>query len=156
MFLVTFVAGALRVVVARSSVRFARDHHLSSLDDGKGRLASFQLQLFGRVAGNHRRQSLVSDPQPDLSEQSFDTDLFDNPAELIPPADGDEDARGTSGPPREGRDGSPRCQEALDFGFGNPMMTAIGADRSHRPLVDPLFERRVADAQPGGGGAGRE
>ena len=137
-------------------VCFARDHHFGGLDDGKGRLATFQLQFIDGVARDHSRQPLVANTQPDLGEQSFDAYLFNNPAELVPSADGDEDTRGMFGPPREGRDAPLRRQEALDFGFGNAMMTAIGADGSHRAFVDPLLEGRVADAQLGGGGADRE
>jgi hypothetical protein len=54
------------------SVGLARNHDFRRLDDGEGRLAAFELQLFDGVACNDGRQSLIANPQPDLGEQFFD------------------------------------------------------------------------------------
>ena len=40
---------------------------------------------------------------------------------------------------------------AIDFGLGDAMVPAAGDAGPHAPLVDPVLQRGVADAEPGGG-----
>ena len=64
---------AVRTIISQNNrrlFRLARNHHFCRLDDRQGVVASTKLQLIQRVAGDDRRQRLVPNPEPDLSEQA--------------------------------------------------------------------------------------
>src|SRR5581483_12207437 len=44
-----------------------------------------------------------------------------------------------------------RGEHAIDLRIGDAVVPAAGAHRPHGALVDPLFQRGIADAQPFGG-----
>ena len=64
-------------------------------------LASSQLQLVHRIPRDDSCQPLIADAQTNLRQQTFRTHLFDDAAQLVATADGDEHAArpGAPGPP---------------------------------------------------------
>jgi hypothetical protein len=80
-----------------------------------------------------------------LREETLDADLVYDPAKLIAPAQRDYDA---ALPLRRWQCASRGREEAIDFSVRNPVVTACGPPSADRPLVNPLFERRVTDAEP--------
>ena len=139
----------------RGRVCLTRDHDFGRLDDGQGLIASSKLQLVDGVAGDHGRERLITDAQTHLREQAFDADFVHVAAQLVPSAqrDNDADALGSGG---RGLGECRRCEQPIDFRVRDAMVSSARHARSHAPLVDPVLERRVADAEPGRGLSDRE
>ena len=141
-------ASAPRPVRSFVTAGDARDHHFGRLHDRQRFVAASQLQLVDGVARDHRRQRLAADAKPHLRQQSVDPDFLDHGAQLISSAQ---------------RDDAPGAVAARCAAGRGPVERA--GDRSRRPrrddarrrsrvrhrsLVDPLLERRIADAQAAG------
>jgi hypothetical protein len=47
-------------------------------------------------------------------------------------------------------------EQPIHLFSGNAVVSATGLHRANRALIDPLFQRRIADAELGRGLAGRE
>ena len=122
----------------------APDHHLGRLDDGERLVAPPELELVHAVAGDDRGQGLIADAEPDLREQPLDAHLLDDAAKLVAAAERDDRALRAPGPGQRPARGG---EQAIDLGVGHAVVPAGGAARPHRSLVDPLFDRGVADAE---------
>ena len=90
--LITIAGGRLLAGPDRPAGRLslARDHDFRRLDDGEGVVAATELELANGVAGDDGGQQLIADAQANLSQQTVDSDFFDEPTQLIPSAQRDD------------------------------------------------------------------
>jgi len=128
------------------------DHDFGGFDQRGGGLANFQAHLAHCVRCNDGRDVLTTDGQRYLGHQPADLDFGDAARELVAPADPAE----IRPPLVDGRPFPGSVEEFIDLLFGNAVMAARGLDGLDLALVDPLFERRIADAQDLGCFARRE
>ena len=94
-------------------------------------------------------KSLIADPQPHLREQSLAAHLVDDAAELVASAQGDDGAAVARRRPGEWAPG--RGQQPFDLGVRDTVMPAGRRPGPEDALVNPLFQRRIADAEAAGG-----
>lgn len=127
--------------------RLAGNHDFRALNERDGRLAAAQAERRNRIARDDGGQCVVTDSEPNLRQHPLATHLFDNAAQLIAGAQGDDGWR------RGGRRRSAVIREAsrigkksLDFARRHAVMPTLRSSRPDGALVNPLFERRVADA----------
>ena len=74
--------------------------------------------------------------------------LFDKATKAIAPAQRHYQAGCAPLPTVRLRVGRVVFEKTVDFGLRKPTMPASGLGGADAPLIDPLFERRVADAKP--------
>src|SRR5579884_747324 len=125
----------------------AKNHDLRGFDEGDGTVARFSAQLLGGIGGDDGGDVLFADGEGDLGKQPAELYGDDASDELVAAADSAEITAA--------RDNVASVQffreHAVDFAFRN----AVVATRSFRGLdltaIDPLLERRVADAEDAGG-----
>jgi hypothetical protein len=134
-------------------LQFARDHHFGRLDNRDRVVSPPQFQLVNRVAGDDRGQRLIADSQSHLAEQAVAADLFHVAAQAVASAQGDDQARRARCSRDRGAGRRSPGRQPVDLDVGNPVVTARGLRGPHAALINPLLERRIADAQPRGGGA---
>lgn len=125
------------------------DHDLGRLDDGQCLVAPPELQFGHGIARDDRGQRLVANPQPDLREQAFAPDFLDDATKLVPAAQRDDRAAVRGGGVRQGPAG--QGEKALDLRVRDAVVPTGRGPRPDDPLVDPLLDGRVADAEPARG-----
>src|SRR5205085_75931 len=85
-----------------------------------------------------------------------DANLLDEAAKPVPPAEPDDQSRSA----RFFRLATSRRispgEEALEFGLRQPVMAAGGVRGPDLALIDPLFQRRIPDAELFGSGPHRQ
>ena len=130
----------------------SEDHDLGGLDEGRGFVPRLQAQFASSVSGNNGGDALAPDGKGDLGHQAVDFHFKDAPDQLIATADAAE----TGTPFRHFMISCGAVQEPVDLSYGNPVMATHRTYRANLVLVDPLFQRGVADAEHLRGFAGRE
>ena len=125
---------------------FPADHHLGCLDDRGRLLAAPESELVDRVARDDRRELLIADPEPNLREEPFAPHLLHDAAQPVPAAQRHEDA--AAPPPAATRRGCAAAgQQAGDLLVGDAVVPAVRPGGADAPLVDPLLEGGVGDAE---------
>jgi len=120
-----------------------KNHDFGGFDQSGSRLALLEAHFADCVGRDDRGDVLAADRKRDLRDEAADADVRNATDELIAAADAAE-ARTAI------RRLFPRraaVEKAIDFLFGDPVVSAGGSNSANLPLVDPLFESRVADAQ---------
>src|SRR5215831_3041625 len=116
------------------------NHHFCGFDERIYRHAFLQIQITGGVARDDRSDRLTADLDADLREQAVVAHFDDLAEKLIAAADGVQadrlPLRFTLIAPYEAFDLAPR----------DAMVSARGLHRFDLAVVNPLLERRVADA----------
>ncbi len=112
-------------------------------------VAAPQLQFVHRIASDDGRQHLIADSQPHLGEQALAPYLLDDAVELVAAAQRDNRSvvRGGSGRQLAAGGG----EQALDLGLGDAVVPSGRRPGADDPLVNPLLDRGVADAEACGG-----
>ena len=126
---------------------FPRDHHLGRFDDRDGVLSALQLQLVDRIPRDDGSQALIADSKANLRQQAVDAHFFDKPMQPVASAEGDDPGLRCGGAAGRGPARMLVREEALDLGLRDAVMPARGVRRAHHALMNPLLERRVADAE---------
>src|SRR5271163_5126408 len=125
----------------------ADDHDFGGFHEGGDRLAFLQAQLAHRIGGDDGSDPLAADGEGHLSDQAADFDVGDAPDELVAAADVAKIAAPFRDVPVLGG----AIQEAVHFFFGNAMVAAGGFHGANFLLIDPLFQRGIADSEDLGG-----
>src|SRR6266446_7300472 len=120
-----------------------QNHHLGRFHESRCSLSDLQPHLFGRIGGDNCRDMLLSNRHPNLGQQAAVLHFQHAPNQLIAPADLAEIA-------------APRFDtaafqffrnHAVDLALRNAMMPARRLHGLELPVVDPLLQGRIADAQ---------
>ncbi len=125
----------------------AEDHHFGRLDECGRDLAFLEAHFTDGVGGNDGSNMLVSDGEGHLGKESARLDVDHAAHKLVAPADPPEIAATLS-------DVEPRrnaVKKTVDFRLRHAVVTASGFDGAEFPLVNPLLEGWIADAQDLGG-----
>src|ERR1700686_4734409 len=118
------------------------DHHLGSLNQGRGGLSLPQLHFAHGPRSDQRRNELTAHRYRDLGDQSANAYVDDAADELVTAADAlVGDAAFTLV--------VPPCavKQTIDFCLRDAVMGAGGFDDSQFAAVDPLLNRGIADLQ---------
>src|ERR1700730_502914 len=120
-----------------------QNHHLGRFHESRCSLPDLQPHLFGRISGDNCSDMLLADRHPNLRQQA--AILYSQYAsnQLIAAADFAEI-------PSACFDASAFeffRDHPVDFALGNTMVPARRLNGLKLPVVDPLFQRRIADAQ---------
>jgi hypothetical protein len=99
---------------------------------------------------------LVAHPKPDLGKKTVDPDFVDESHETVTGAESSKRLVSVGGASSPAGLRLVMCQQTIDFGLGNAMVTSFRARGAHVASVDPALERGVANAQTRGGGSHRE
>ena len=130
----------------------ADDHDFGGFYKGGDGLAFFQAHFANGIGGDDGGDALAADGEGDLRDQAADFYVSDAADELVAPADAAKIGAAFGNFAVLVR----AIEEAVDFFFGDAVVAAGGFYRANFLLVDPLFQRGIADAEDLGGVAWRE
>src|SRR5579863_2419912 len=136
----------------RSSRSYPKNHYLCRFDKGGDGLALLETHLANSVRGDNGRNALTANRERHLGHQPLSLDIRDAADQLIPPTDFAEIVAPLAHVAAFGC----AIQKLVDLLLRNAMVAAGSLDCSNFSLVDPLLQRRIADAQDLGCFAGRE
>src|SRR5208337_1835601 len=125
----------------------AESHHFGGFDERGGALAGLQAHLFGGIGGDDGGDVLLADCERNLRQESAEFDGDDAPDELVAPADLAEIAAAC------GDVAALKLlrNQPVDFRFRHAMVPAGRLGALDLAVVDPLLQRRIADAKDAGG-----
>jgi len=119
------------------------NHYFGGFYEGGHGLAFLQTHFAYRIGRDNRCDVLPADGEAYLSHQPAHFDIGDAPDQLVPAADPAK----IGAPSRDISSFRRPIEETVDFLFRNPMVAACRLDGADLPLVDPLLQRGIADAQ---------
>src|SRR6266481_4977358 len=120
-----------------------QNHHFGRFHESRCSLSDFQPHLFGRIGGDNCRDMLLSNRHPNLRQQAAVLHFQYASDQLIAPADPAE----IPAPCFDGSAFQFFRDHAVDFALRNAMVPARRLHGLELPVVDPLLQRGIADAQ---------